>query len=247
MKVAILAGGKGTRLSELTKEVPKPMVKIGTKPILIHIMSLYLKYNFKEFIILAGYKSNIIKKFFKNFKKNNPPFNYKINNKNCRITIIESGKNSMTGGRLKFLKKLLQKNEEFMFTYGDGISNVNIKKLLKFHKKNKKLMTLTSVHPPARFGEIKLKNNLITKFEEKPQLQNGWINGGFFVIEPGFFKYLSGKKNVMLERDPIKKLVKRKQIAAYCHNDFWYCMDNVRDKVILEDLFKSKKAPWMIR
>ena len=230
MKVIILAGGKGTRLAEYTNLIPKPMVKIGKKAILEHIISYYQKFGFNEFIIAAGYKSKIIKDHFKN-KKN--------------IRVIDTGLNTLTGLRIKKLEKYI--NETFMLTYGDGLSNIDLHKLLKFHKKNKKLMTLTSVHPPARFGEIKLKNNLITKFEEKPQLQNGWINGGFFVIEPGFFKYLSGKKNVMLERDPIKKLVKRKQIAAYCHNDFWYCMDNVRDKVILEDLFKSKKAPWMIR
>tara|TARA_B110000211_G_scaffold140409_1_gene160489 strand:- start:212 stop:943 length:732 start_codon:yes stop_codon:yes gene_type:complete len=240
MKVAILAGGKGTRLSELTKEVPKPMVKIGTKPILIHIMSLYLKYNFKEFIILAGYKSNIIKKFFKNFKKNNTPFNYKINNKNCRITIIESGKNSMTGGRLKFLKKLLQKDEEFMFTYGDGISNVNIKKLLKFHKKNKKMVTVTAVRPPARFGEIIIKNNLVDSFKEKPQVTQAWINGGFFVAKKNFLNLIKNKKTI-LEKKPLEKASKRKQLAVFKHYNFWKCMDTLRDKEVLQDIYKKNR------
>ena len=240
MKVAILAGGKGTRLSELTKEVPKPMVKIGTKPILIHIMSLYLKYNFKEFIILAGYKSNIIKKFFKNFKKNNTPFNYKINNKNCRITIIESGKNSMTGGRLKFLKKLLQKDEEFMFTYGDGISNVNIKKLLKFHKKNKKMVTVTAVRPPARFGEIIIKNNLVDSFKEKPQVTQAWINGGFFVAKKKFLNLIKNKKTI-LEKKPLEKASKRKQLAVFKHYNFWKCMDTLRDKEVLQDIYKKNR------
>jgi len=240
MKVAILAGGKGTRLSELTKEVPKPMVKIGSKPILIHIINLYLKYNIKEFLILVGYKSDVIKKFFKNFKKNNEPFSHKINNKYCKITIIESGKNSMTGGRLKFLKKLLQKDEEFMFTYGDGISNVNIKKLLRFHKKCKKMITVTAVRPPARFGEIIIKKNLVHSFKEKPQVTQAWINGGFFVAKKNFLNLIKNKKTI-LEKKPLEKASKRKQLAVFKHHNFWKCMDTLRDKEVLQNIYKKNR------
>ena len=240
MKVAILAGGKGTRLSELTKEVPKPMVKIGSTPILIHIMNHYLKYDFKDFIILAGYKKNIIKKFFKNFKKINVPFDYKINKKNCRITIVESGKNSMTGGRLKILKKILKNNEEFMFTYGDGISNVDIKKLVNFHKKNKKMITVTAVRPPARFGEIIIKDNLVHSFKEKPQVNQAWINGGFFVAKKIFLNLIQNNKTI-LEKKPLEKVAKKRQLTVYKHHGFWKCMDTLRDKEVLQNIFKKNK------
>jgi len=228
MKVVILAGGKGTRLSEYTKTIPKPMIKIGNKTILEHIIQYYEKFGFKEFIIASGYKSKIIENHFKKKK---------------HIKIINTGLNTLTGLRIKKLEKYL--NETFMLTYGDGLSNINLDRLLKFHKKSKRLATLTSVHPPARFGEIQTKKNLVSKFEEKPQLQKGWINGGFFVFEPGFFKFLSIRKNVMLEREPLQKLVKKKELSAYKHEDFWFCMDNLRDKNVLENLVKFKKAPWL--
>ena len=228
MKVVILAGGKGTRLSEYTKTIPKPMIKIGNKTILEHIIQYYEKFGFKEFIIASGYKSKIIENHFKKKK---------------HIKIINTGLNTLTGLRIKKLEKYL--NETFMLTYGDGLSNINLDRLLKFHKKSKRLATLTSVHPPARFGEIQTKKNLVSKFEEKPQLQKGWINGGFFVFEPGFFKFLSIRKNVMLEREPLQKLVKKKELSAYEHEDFWFCMDNLRDKNVLENLVKFKKAPWL--
>ncbi len=163
--------------------------------------------------------------------------------KKKHIKIINTGLNTLTGLRIKKLEKYL--NETFMLTYGDGLSNINLDRLLKFHKKSKRLATLTSVHPPARFGEIQTKKNLVSKFEEKPQLQKGWINGGFFVFEPGFFKFLSIRKNVMLEREPLQKLVKKKELSAYEHEDFWFCMDNLRDKNVLENLVKFKKAPWL--
>ncbi len=228
MKVVILAGGKGTRLSEYTKTIPKPMIKIGNKTILEHIIQYYEKFGFKDFIIASGYKSKIIENHFK-YKKN--------------IKIINTGLNTLTGLRIKKLEKYL--NKTFMLTYGDGLSNINLYKLLKFHKKNKRLATLTSVHPPARFGEIQIKKNLVSEFEEKPQLQKGWINGGFFVFEPGFFKFLSTKKNVMLEREPMQKMVKKGELSAYKHEGFWFCMDNLRDKNVLENLVKLKKAPWL--
>ena len=228
MKVVILAGGKGSRISEYTKTIPKPMVKIGNKTILEHIIDYYKKFGLEEFIIASGYKSKIIEDYFKN-KKN--------------IKIINTGLNTLTGLRLKKIQRYL--NKTFMLNYGDGLSDINLNKLLLFHKKNKKLVTLTSVHPPARFGELEIKKNLVSKFEEKPQLQKGWINGGFFVIEPQFLNYLKPTENVMLEREPLTALVKQRQLAAFSHKGFWYCMDNLRDKNVLEGLYKSKKAPWL--
>jgi len=229
MKVVILAGGKGTRLSEYTKKIPKPMVKIGGKPILSHIIDYYSLFGVDEFIIASGYKHSVIKNYYKNKK---------------RIKVINTGVNSLTGKRIKLLEKFFKKNEIFFLTYGDGLSNINLNKLLNFHIKNKKIFTLTAVHPPARFGELTIKNKNILKFQEKPQLVQGWINGGFFVVNSSIFKILS-KKNVMLEREPIQKLIKKKQLAAYKHEKFWYCMDNLRDKNVLEKLIKQKKAPWL--
>ena len=233
MKVVILAGGKGTRLSEYTKFIPKPMVKIGGKPIIEHIINIYRKNNLSDFIIATGYKSKEIKKFFKEKK-----FYPKIN-----IRIVNTGLNTLTGLRIKKLEKIIGK-ERFLLTYGDGLSNVNIKQLINHHIKNKSILTLTAVHPPARFGELTFNKKVVKKFEEKPQLQKGWINGGFFVVEPDFFKILT-RKNIMLEREPITKLVKMKKISAYAHKGFWYCMDNLRDKKVLENLCKFNKLPWL--
>jgi len=229
MKCVILAGGKGTRISELTKKIPKPMIKIMGRPIIFRIMKHYSDFGIKDFIIAAGYKQNIIKKYF---KKKKP--------KNWNIQIIDTGQNTMTGGRLKRLKKYLN-NETFLVTYGDGLSNVNINKLIKFHKKFKKISTLTSVRPPARFGAIKIKGNQVTYFKEKSKLDEGWINGGFFVFEPQIFKFIKNDKT-FLERDPLQKLGKKKQLLAFKHNGFWQCMDTLRDKNILErELKKIKK------
>ena len=230
MKVVILAGGKGTRISEYTKSIPKPMVKIGSKPIIEHIVNYYIKFGFKDFIIATGYKHSIIRDYFKKKQID------------AQINVVNTGLETLTGLRLKKISGMLK--ETFMLTYGDGLSNVNLKKLLEFHKQKKKLITLTAVHPPARFGELTIKNHIVKKFEEKPQLQKGWINGGFFVIDPSFFK-LIGNKNVMLERLPIQKAVKSKKLSAYKHSDFWFCMDTVRDKNVLDSLIKAKKAPWL--
>lgn len=230
MKVVILAGGKGTRISEYTKSIPKPMVQIGSQPIIEHIINYYIKFGFKDFIIATGYKHSIIRDYFK------------IKQIDAQIKVVNTGLETLTGLRLKKLSGILK--ETFMLTYGDGLSNVNLKNLLKFHKQKKKLITLTAVHPPARFGELTIKDDIVKQFEEKPQLQKGWINGGFFVIDPGFFK-LIGNKNVMLERLPMQKAVKSKNLSAYRHSDFWFCMDTVRDKNVLDSLIKSKKAPWL--
>ena len=230
MKVVILAGGKGTRVSEYTRLIPKPMVPIGSKPILEHIIKYYMKFGFKEFIIASGYKHSIIENYFKN-KKNF-----------AKIKVINTGVETLTGSRLKKLANELK--ETFMLTYGDGLSNINLKKLLNFHKKSKKKITLTAVHPPARFGELSISRGTVTKFEEKPQLQKGWINGGFFVIEPEFLKFIENK-NVMLERSPLTKAVKTKNLAAYKHKGFWFCMDTLRDKKVLDAMIKNKKSPWL--
>ncbi len=228
MKVIILAGGLGTRLSEFTKKVPKPMVKINNKPILIHIMNHYIKFGFKDFIIAAGYKANIIKEYFKS-----SPI------KKCKVQIIDTGNKSMTGGRLKRLKKYLD-NDTFMMTYGDGLSNVNLSKLCKFHKKNKKTITLTAVRPPARFGAIKLVGKYAKTFKEKSRLDEGWINGGYFVIEPKFLKLIKND-STYLEKEPLETAAKRKQLLAFRHKGFWQCMDTKRDKDNLEKLFKNGK------
>lgn len=230
MKVVILAGGKGTRLSEYTKILPKPMIKIGSKPILEHIINYYMKFGFKDFIIASGYKHNIIKNYFKN------------NKKYAKIKVISTGVETLTGLRLKKLKNELK--QTFMLTYGDGLANINLKKLLNFHKKSKKLITVTAVHPPARFGELSIVKNTVTKFEEKPQLQEGWINGGYFVVEPEFLKFIENK-NVMLERTPLIKAVKKKKLGAYKHEGFWFCMDTLRDKKVLDNMIKNKKSPWI--
>ena len=227
MKVVILAGGFGTRLSEYTKTIPKPMINIDGKPMLLHIMKFYAKHGFKNFYIALGYRGKIIKKFF-----NKKFFDWNIN-------LIETGKNTMTGGRLKRLKKYVG-NETFMMTYGDGLSNVNLKKLLKFHKKNKKLVTLTAVRPPARFGALKLKGHNVNYFKEKSQLDEGWINGGFFVMEPKFLKFIKND-NTYLEREPLEQMTKKRQLMAFKHEGFWQCMDTKRDKDKLDKILKSKK------
>ena len=226
MKCVILAGGRGTRMSELTKKVPKPMISILGKPILHHIMSHYSKYGFKEFIIAAGYKKKIIIDYFKKKKFSE-----------WKIKVVDTGLNTMTGGRLKRLEKYLKK-ETFMMTYGDGLSDVNLKKLLKFHMKNKKISTLTSVRPPARFGAIKIIKNKVTYFKEKSKLDEGWINGGFFVFEPSIFKFIKGDKT-FLERDPLQKISEKKELFAYKHHGYWQCMDTPRDKILIENKFRK--------
>ena len=226
MKVVILAGGFGTRLNEYTKTIPKPMVKIAGKPIILHIMEHYSKHGFKDFYIALGYKGDVIKNFFKKRK-----FKWNIN-------LVETGLNTMTGGRLKRLNKFL-KNETFMMTYGDGISNIDLKRLVKFHKNNKKLVTLTAVRPPARFGVLKIQGSRVKYFKEKSKLDEGWINGGFFVIEPSFLKLIKTDKT-FLEKQPLEIVTKKGQLNAYKHNGFWQCVDTKRDKDKLEKILKRK-------
>jgi glucose-1-phosphate cytidylyltransferase len=232
MKLVIFAGGLGTRISEETDYVPKPMVKIGKNPILWHIIKYYSVFGFSEFIICGGYKINIIKNYFKKKK-----------NKSWNVKVINTGKNSNTGERLKRIKKYI--NNTFCLTYGDGLSNVNIKKLIQFKKKNKSTVLITAVKPPPHFGRIVFRGSRVTKFLEKDHTKENWINGGFFVCEKEIFKYLN-KKNSIFESDTLQVLAKKNKLAAYKHNDFWYCMDTLRDKRHLNDLWSSKKAPWKI-
>lgn len=229
MKVVILCGGLGSRLSEETKKIPKPMIKIGKMPILSHIIKIYEKFGFTEIILATGYKSEIIERFYSN-KKN--------------ISCVYTGLKSMTGGRLLRLKKYFSSNENFMLTYGDGVSSQNIKKLCHFHNSHEKIGTMTAVKPPARFGEIFLKKNQVLSFEEKPQLSSNWINGGFFVFNSKIFNYISDN-NTMLEREPFQRLAQEKELMAYKHDGFWQCMDTLRDKILLNKIYKSKKIPWL--
>tara|TARA_A100001015_G_C15014112_1_gene724648 strand:- start:611 stop:1297 length:687 start_codon:yes stop_codon:yes gene_type:complete len=226
MKVVILAGGLGSRLSEYTKILPKPMVKVLGTPIIVRIIKNYVKYGFKEFLIASGYKSKIIEKYFQK------------NHKNLKIRVVNTGLKTMTGGRIKRLSKILN-NESFLLTYGDGVSNVNIKNLVKFHKEKKNLVTLTAVRPPARFGGVRISGSKVKYFKEKSSLDEGWINGGFFVIESKFLNFIKNDLTV-LERGPLERVCKLNKLGAYKHQGFWQCLDTIRDKIILEQKLKSK-------
>ena len=229
MIVILLAGGLGTRLSEYTGAIPKPMVQIGGKPILWHIMNLYARYNHKDFIVALGYKGEIIKEYFSNI-----PEKWNIN-------LIDTGQKTMTGGRVKRLQKLVG-DETCMFTYGDGLADINLDSLLAFHKSHGKLITVSAVRPPARFGAIKLRGDQVTSFKEKSHLEEGWINGGFFVIEPDFYNFIDGD-DTFLEREPLERAVSKGELFAYKHNGFWQCMDTKRDRDYLEEIY-LKSAPW---
>ena len=231
MKVVILAGGFGTRLSEYTDTIPKPMVPVGGKPIIEHIMDIYSNHGHEDFYIALGYKGEKIKEHFKNSKKN------------WNINLIDTGSDTMTGGRLKRLQKYLS-NETFLLTYGDGISDININEKIKFHKKHKRTITISAVRPPARFGSLSLNGSIVTNFKEKQQLGESWINGGFFVINPSFFDFIEGDETV-LEKEPLEQVTKLKEIHAFKHEGFWQCMDHKLDKDYLEELIITKKAPWI--
>ena len=229
MKCVILAGGRGTRLSELTNKIPKPMVKINGKPIIVHIINHFKKFGIKDFIIAAGYKKEVIKRYFRN-----------SSSKSYNVKVIDTGLHTMTGGRIKRLKKYLLK-ESFFMTYGDGLSTVNINKLYEFHKRHKKIASLTAVRPPARFGALKISSKkVVTYFKEKSALDEGWVNGGFFVLNPKIFKYIKNDQT-FFEREPLQKVSKLKSLFAYKHKGFWQCMDTLRDKKILEKKLKEFK------
>lgn len=232
MKIIILCGGLGTRILEETKRIPKPMVLIGNKPILWHIINIYLKFNFNDFFLAIGYKGQYIKSYFSKF----------LINKLANVKCVNTGKRTMTGGRLLKFKKFIKKNETFMVTYGDGVSNININELIKFHKKSKKLATVTIVRPPARWGNVTLKKNLVSKFEEKNQLNEGWINGGFFVFNYDVFKFFKKGRQTILEQDVLPYLAKKNQLVAYKHKSFWQCMDTLRDKILLNKIWNKNKA-----
>ena len=235
MKVVILAGGKGSRISYYTQKIPKPMVKIGGKPILSHIMSLFKHYGFDDFIIAAGYKKSVIDKYYKNSK------NFK------KIKIVDTGINTQTGGRILKLKKFLKNENSFFVTYGDGVSNLDLNKLLNFHLKRKKTATVTAVRPPVKFGEMNIKKNKIVKsFIEKPSLNSGWINGGFFILNKDIFKYIKNYQSIF-EREPLITLSKKKQLIAFQHKDYWKCMDNLNEKNQLEEIYKKYGSIWKLK
>ncbi|NOZ84928.1 MAG: glucose-1-phosphate cytidylyltransferase [Deltaproteobacteria bacterium] len=252
MKTVILAGGRGTRLLEETSIRPKPMVEVGGRPIIWHIMHIYSSHGFNEFLVACGYKGEQIKDYFHNFFINNSDYfvNLKDNTSEIvkpsdvdwRVGAIDTGIDTMTGGRLVKLKKWLE-DETFMVSYGDCVSNIDLQKLLLFHKEHGKIATVTAVRPPARFGALQLDNDMVQEFSEKSQAASGWINGGFFVFEPRIFDYLDGD-DCILERDPLENLAQERELYAYRHEGFWLPMDTVRDKERLETLWKTGKAPW---
>lgn len=254
MKVIILAGGFGTRLSEYTEDVPKPMVTIGGKPILWHIMKTYAKFNHKDFYLALGYKAEMIKEYFLNYRSLNSDFSvdlltgkvepHQLDNVDWNVTLADTGLKTMTGGRIKRLKSHIG-NETFMLTYGDGVSNINIDDLLKFHKSHGKMVTVSAVHPVARFGELNIKDKKVVNFSEKPQINQGWINGGYFIIEPNFFDLIEND-NSILEREPLEKAAELGELMAFHHEGFWQCMDTKRDRDSLEELWLSGKAPWKV-
>lgn len=254
MKAVILAGGLGTRLSEETVVKPKPMVEIGGKTILWHIMKIYSSHGINDFVICLGYKGYLIKEFFANYflhvsdvtfdLKNNKVEIHQNNSEPWKVTLVETGEETMTGGRLKRVAEYLG-DEDFCFTYGDGVSTVNISKLISFHREQGRLATVTAVQPPGRFGVLDFNENKVQGFKEKPQGDGAWINGGFFVLSPKVIQYIENEKTVW-EQEPMNKLASIGQLSAFIHDGFWQPMDTLRDKTLLEELWNKNKAPWKI-
>ena len=254
MKVVILAGGFGTRISEESHLKPKPMIELGGSPILWHIMKEYSYYGFNEFIICAGYKQHVIKEYFTNYYLYHSDVTFDFSEKNSmeihnnvaepwKVTIVDTGLNTLTGGRIKRIKEYIN-NETFMLTYGDGVCDVNIRDILDFHKKGGKLATMTAIQPGGRFGTLEINNsNIIERFAEKRMEDGGWINGGYMVLEPEVIDYIDGDQTTF-EREPLERLSKEGQLQAYKYNGFWQCMDTMRDKLLLEELLEKNKAPW---
>jgi glucose-1-phosphate cytidylyltransferase len=251
MKVILLAGGFGTRLSEYTDIVPKPMVPIGGKPILWHIMRSFASYDHKDFYVALGYKAEVIKSFFLNYRALNSDFSvdlgsgavtpHQLDAVDWRVTLVHTGDQSMTGGRVKRLQKFIG-NETCLLTYGDGVADIDLDALLAFHRSHGKMITVSAVRPAARFGELEMDGARVTRFREKPQLHEGWINGGYFVVEPAFFDLIAGDET-MLEREPLESAAQMGELVAYRHEGFWHCMDTKRDHEMLESLW-AKGAPW---
>lgn len=257
-KAVILAGGKGTRLAEETALKPKPMVEIGGRPILWHIMKIYSHYGINEFIICLGYKGHMIKEYFLNYAllssditvctraEKYPEFEvHKSVAEDWKIVLVETGEETMTGGRLKHVRPYIEQGEHFCMTYGDGVCNVDIGKLISFHEQTGTLATVTGVRPVARFGQLHIEDNLVTNFQEKPRDEGGYINGGFFVLSDKTLDYVADDGTVW-EKGPLESLAKEKQLAVYRHDDFWYAMDSLRDKMNLEDFWDTGKAPWKV-
>lgn len=255
MKVVILAGGTGTRISEESHLKPKPMIEIGDKPILWHIMKSYLEHGFNEFIICCGYKQYVIKQYFADYYLHNcdVTFDFTADNKMTihnnisepwKVTLIDTGLNTMTGGRIKRIQPYIG-DETFMLTYGDGVSNINITEVLEFHKQHGKMGTMSAVRPEGRFGVLELEGNVVKSFREKDKEDTGWINGGFMVMEPDIFNYIDSDDTVF-EREPLEKLALMGQLECYKHHGFWQCMDTMKDKEKLEKLWNSNHAPWKI-
>ena len=257
MKTVILCGGMGTRLSEETALRPKPMVTVGGQPMLWHIMNLYASQGFDEFVLALGYLGPMIKEYFINFHALSSDFSVDLSTgkvdvlrarpSKWKVSLIDTGAETLTGGRLKRLESMLRPQGTFMLTYGDGVADVDLKKLLAFHRAHGKLATVTAVHPSARFGGLELDDTKgsVQRFAEKPKNSEGWINGGFFVFEPGVFDFLDGDK-CTLERTPLERLSEAGQLMAYRHGGFWQCMDTLRDRQLLEELWAQKRAPWKI-
>jgi glucose-1-phosphate cytidylyltransferase len=253
MKVIILAGGFGTRLAEYTEGIPKPMVTIGGRPILWHIMRTYAHFGHKDFLVALGYKAEVVKEYFLNYRAINSNFTvdlstgavtpHQVDPVDWRVTLVDTGDGSMTGGRVKRMAPFVG-DEACMLTYGDGVADIDIRALVDFHKSHGKLVTVTAVHPGARFGEIQLNSDQVLSFQEKPQMGQGWINGGFFVIEPGFFDLIEGDHTI-LERDPLERVAQMGELMAYRHEGFWQCMDTKRDRDLLDELWHQGNAPWI--
>lgn len=255
MKIVILAGGFGTRLAEYTNVIPKPMVEVGGRPILWHIMNIYASHGYNDFVIALGYKGEMIKEYFLNYYSLNSDFTVDLENGDInhihkkavdwKVTLIDTGLNTMTGGRLKRLKEHIG-DEPFMLTYGDGVADVNITELVKFHKQHGKMTTVTAVHPAARFGELVVSDKQeVLSFKEKPQTTQGWINGGFFVFQPEFLDLIESDSTV-LEESPLENVANMGELKCYYHDSFWQCMDTVRDRNLLEDLWTRNMAPWRV-
>jgi glucose-1-phosphate cytidylyltransferase len=254
MKVIILAGGFGTRLSEYTESIPKPMVTIGGKPILWHIMKSYSKYNHTDFHIALGYKADIIKNYFLNYRVINSDYTVDLKTGNLtthqesavdwKVTLVDTGINSMTGGRVKRMKSFIG-NETFLLTYGDGLADINIDELIDFHYSHGKMVTVSAVHPGARFGELGLDGDTVISFKEKPQITKGWINGGYFVIEPEFFDLIQDDLTI-LEKEPLERVSELGELRSFKHNGFWQCMDTKRDRDSLEEMWESGNSPWAV-